>query len=262
MQTSTELTLQVRHGPVAHLQFNDPARLNPLSEALVESALRALDDVETDDTVRALVLSGSGRAFSAGGDLADTAERVAGGDTSARLDSMRSLQRLVVRLRASRLPVIAAVSGPAYGAGWSVVLACDMVVAARDARFCQVFVRRNVVPDLGSAWHLPRMVGPLRAKELMMLGDECSAKAAAEMGLVNRLVDTREEAEREAISIATRMAETPPAIMAMTKDLINRGQMVSLEDLLKLEEFAVTIALGTPETMQAMTDFVNKRSKS
>jgi len=248
-----------RHGTVAHLRLDDAARLNALSVPLVDAALRALDEIEADETVRALVLSGAGRAFSAGGDLADVGARAASGEPWPRLDVLRRLQRLVTRLRGSRLPIVAAVSGPAYGAGWSVVLACDLVVAAGDARFCQIFVRRNLVPDLGSAWLLPRAVGTLRAKEMMLLGEEWSADAAHAVGLVNRLVATPPDAEREAMRIATRMAETTPATLAMAKDLINRGQALSFEDLLKLEEHAQALALGTPETLRAMADFLEKR---
>lgn len=248
-----------RHHAVAHLRLDDAARLNALSVPLVDAALRALDAIEDDETVRALVLSGAGRAFSAGGDLADVGARVADGRPWPRLDVLRRLQRLVARLRGSRLPVVAAVSGPAYGAGWSVVLACDLVVAASDARFCQVFVRRNLVPDLGSAWLLPRAVGALKAKEMMLLGEEWSAEAAHELGLVNRLVATRADAEREAMTIAARMADTSPATLAMAKDLINRGQALSFEDLLKLEEHAQALALGTPETLRAMADFLERR---
>jgi 2-(1,2-epoxy-1,2-dihydrophenyl)acetyl-CoA isomerase len=248
-----------RHATVAHLQLDDAARLNALSVALVDSTLRALDEIEGEDSLRALVLSGAGRAFSAGGDLADVGARVQGGEPWPRLDVMRRLQRLVARLRDSRLPIVAAVSGPAYGAGWSVVLACDLVVAATDARFCQIFVRRDLVPDLGSAWLLPRAVGTLKAKEMMLLGDEWSAQAAYELGLINRLVATREEAEREALAIAARMAGTAPATMAMTKDLINRGPALPFEDLLKLEQHAQAIALGTPETLRAMADFLERR---
>jgi 2-(1,2-epoxy-1,2-dihydrophenyl)acetyl-CoA isomerase len=257
---ATGLARWDRHASVANLQLDDAARLNALSVALVESTLRALDEIEDDDSLRALVLSGAGRAFSAGGDLADVGARVAGGEPWPRLDVLRRLQRLVARLRESRLPIVAAVSGPAYGAGWSVVLACDLVVAATDARFCQIFVRRNLVPDLGSAWLLPRAVGALKAKEIMLLGDEWSAETAHELGLINRLVVTREDAEREALAIAARMAETVPATMAMTKSLINRGLALSFEDLLKLEEHAQAIALGTPETLRAMADFLERRA--
>jgi 2-(1,2-epoxy-1,2-dihydrophenyl)acetyl-CoA isomerase len=258
MTAAGALVVCERHGAVAHLQLNDASRLNPLGVPMAESALQALAELEADDAVRALVLSGAGRAFSSGGDLADAGARIAGGEVWPRLDMLRRLQGLVVALRASRLPVVAAVSGPAHGAGWSVVLASDLVVAARDARFCQVFVRRNVVPDLGSAWLLPRVVGLEKAKEMMMLGDEWSAEDAHRLGLVSRLVETRDDAEREAVAVAARLAEPAPATMAMTKDLINRAQALPFEDLLKLEELAQATALGSPETQGAIAAFLKR----
>ena len=141
------------------------------------------------------------------------------------------------------------------------MLACDLVVAARDARFCQVFVRRNLVPDLGSAWLLPRAVGTQRAKELMLLGDELSAEQGRDLGWVNRVVETAEEAEAEALALAVRLAEVIPATMAMTKELINRSQALTLEDSLRLEQHAQAMALGTPETLGAMRDFLAKRAR-
>ncbi len=250
-----------RRGPVALVTLDRAERLNALGVDLVADVERVLDAVEADGEIRAIVLSGEGRAFSAGGDLADVGERVASGEPWPRLDVLRRLQALIVRLRDSHLPVVAAVSGPAYGAGFSTVLACDLVVAAQDARFCEVFVRRNLVPDLGSAWLLPRVVGVQRAKELMLLGNEISAVQAHELGIVNRLVATREDAEAEALALAERMAETLPATMAMTKELINRSQALTLEDSLRLEQHAQAMALGTPETLGVVRDFLAKRAR-
>jgi len=251
-----------RRGAVALVALTRPESLNALSRALVDEVIAVLDELEADLDVRSVVLSGDGRAFSAGGDLADVAAAIANGEAWTRLDYLRRQQALVTRLRESRLPVIAAVSGPAYGAGWSTVLACDLVVAAEDARFCQVFVKRDLVPDLGSAWLLPRAVGALLAKELMLLGDEISAQRAFELGLVNRLAPTREDAEREALALADRVAEVVPATMAMAKSLINGSQHVSLADSLRLEEHAQSIALGTDETLGALRAFLEKRSKT
>lgn len=260
----TETTAFARweqRGPVALVTLDRPERLNALGVDLVAHVERVLDVVEANGELRAIVLSGEGRAFSAGGDLADVGERVASGEPWPRLDVLRRLQALIVRLRDSRLPVIAAVSGPAYGAGFSTVLACDLVVAAQDARFCQVFVRRNLVPDLGSAWLLPRVVGVQRAKELMLLGDEISADQAHELGIVNRLVATRQDAEAEALALAERLSETLPATMAMTKELINRSQALTLEDALHLERHAQAMALGAPETLGAVREFLSRRDR-
>lgn len=250
-----------RAGAVASVRLDRPERLNALGVQLVGDVERVLDEVEADREVRAIVLSGAGRAFSAGGDLADVGERVADGQPWPRIDVMRRLQALIVRLRDSHLPVVAAVSGAAYGAGFSTVLACDLVVAAADARFCQVFVRRNLVPDLASAWLLPRAVGAQRAKELMLLGDEITAEQGRELGFVNRVMATREEAEAEAHALAERLAAVLPATMAMTKELINRSQALTIEDSLRLEQHAQAMALGTPETLGAMRDFLDKRGR-
>lgn len=255
-QTTTSFARAERRGAVAIVTLDRPERLNALGVQLVADVETVLDEVEADGDVRAIVLLGAGRAFSAGGDLADVGERVADGEPWPRLDVLRRLQALIVRLRDSHLPVVAAVHGPAYGAGFSTVLACDLVVAARDARFCEIFVRRNLVPDLGSAWFLPRAVGAQRAKELMLLGGEITVDEAAAMGIVNRVVETREEAEAGALALAERMAEVIPATMAMTKELINRSQALTLEDSLRLEQHAQAMALGTPETLGAMRAFL------
>jgi 2-(1,2-epoxy-1,2-dihydrophenyl)acetyl-CoA isomerase len=253
--------IERRGDHVAVIAMDREERLNALGVELVDDVVAALHEVEADPEVRAAVLAGAGRAFSSGGDLADIGERVAAGDPGSRLEVMGSLHRLITGLRDSRLPVVAAVTGPAYGAGFSTALACDLVVASADARFCQVFVRRNLVPDLGSAWLLPRAVGIHAAKELMLLGEEIDAVRAYELGVVNRLVEAPEEALEEAVVLATKMAKTLPATIAMAKDLINRGQGSTLEDSLRIEAHAQSIALGTAETLTAMRAFLEKAGR-
>jgi 2-(1,2-epoxy-1,2-dihydrophenyl)acetyl-CoA isomerase len=247
-----------RDDGVALITLDREERLNALAVELVDDAVAALREAEADPEIRAAVLTGAGRAFSSGGDLADVGSRVADGQPAPRLETMRALHRLIVALRDSRLPVVAAVHGPAFGAGFSVALACDLIVASEDARFCQVFVRRNLVPDLGSPWFLPRAVGQHAAKELMLLGEEISASEAHSMGIVNRVVPRPSEATDVALELAARMTNTLPATMAMTKGLINRSQALSLEDSLRLEEHAQAMALGTPETLAAMRAFLEK----
>jgi 2-(1,2-epoxy-1,2-dihydrophenyl)acetyl-CoA isomerase len=249
-----------RRDAIALVTLSRPERLNALGSEMIDGVGRTFDELEADPTIRSVVLAGDGRAFSSGGDLADAAERVADGEAWSRLGYLRSQQRIITRLRESRLPVVAAIDGVAFGAGWSVVLACDLVVATEDSRFCQVFVKRDLVPDLGSAWMLPRAVGSLVAKELMLLADEIPATRAFELGLVNRLAADARDAERQALALAERLAAVTPATMAMTKSLINGSQHLSLADSLRLEEHAQSIALGTDETLGALRSFLDRRS--
>lgn len=251
-----------REGAVATVRLARPERLNALGRTLTEEVLRSLDAVEHDRGISALVLAGAGRAFSAGGDMADTARDIVEGDEWDRLSLLRELQVLTLRIRDSRLPVVAAVSGPVYGAGWSVALACDLVVAARDARFQQAFVHRNLVPDLGSAWLLPRVIGTLRAKELILLGEELSAEDAHAIGLVTRLADDKDAAEAQALSLARRLTEAAPTTVAMAKSLVNRSEALTLEDSLRLEEHAQAIALGAPATRDAVLAFLGRRRRA
>lgn len=247
-----------RRDCVAMITLDREARLNALGVDLITDTTDALGEAEADREVRCAVLTGAGRAFSSGGDLADVGERVVDGEPASRLEVMGQLHQLILRLRDSRLPIVAAVHGPAYGAGFSTALACDLIVASTDARFCQIFVRRNLVPDLGSAWLLPRAVGIHQAKELMLLGEEITAERAFAMGLVNRLADTPEDCVAQALSLAERMAETVPATMAMSKALINRSQGITLEDSMWHERLSQSMALGTPETLGAMRAFLDK----
>jgi 2-(1,2-epoxy-1,2-dihydrophenyl)acetyl-CoA isomerase len=247
-----------RRDAVAVITMDREDRLNALGVELVEDLVEVLREAEADPEVRAAVLTGAGRAFSSGGDLADVGARVTDGEVASRLDTMRALHALILGLRDSRLPVVAAVHGAAYGAGFSTALACDLIVATRDSRFCQVFVRRNLVPDLGSQWLLPRAVGSHQAKELMLLGEEISGERAHALGIVNRLADDADAAVGTAVELAGQLAQTAPGTMAMAKSLINRSQALSLEDSMRLEQLAQSMALGAPDTLAAMRAFLEK----
>lgn len=249
-----------RRGPVAVITLSRPDKLNALSNPLNLALCATLEEIEADRSISAAVLTGEGRAFSAGGDLADVAERITDGEAWSRLEYLRSQQLVVAALRESRLPIVAAAHGSVYGAAWSLCLCCDLVVAARETKFCQIFVKRGLTPDLGSAWLLPKAVGMLKAKELMLLADEIDAEQASELGLVNRLADSPEEAVEIAVGLGERLAEVVPATMAMTKSLINGSEHVSLEDSLRLEEHAQSLTLGTPETLGALRAFLERRA--
>ena len=168
-----------QRGAVRILAIDRAERRNAIDTATAAELERAVRDAGDDPDTHALVLTGIGEHFSAGGDVADILEKVASGDDRDLLALLRTFHRLVVEIWESRLPVVAAVSGVAYGGGFNLALACDLVVLSADARLCQVFVRRGVVPDVGGAWLLPRLVGMQRAKELMLLAPEIDARRVA-----------------------------------------------------------------------------------
>jgi 2-(1,2-epoxy-1,2-dihydrophenyl)acetyl-CoA isomerase len=251
-----------RRGSLGILRLARPGQLNALSVALVEELCAGLAGLEADAGVTAAVLCGAGRSFSAGGDLADIAERAGGEEVVDRLRLMQALQRGITALRSSRLPVVAAVQGHVYGAGWSLALACDGVVAASDAKFCQVFVKRDLVPDLGSAWLLTRAVGSLQARELMLTGDVVEADRALALGLVNRVVDSADDALEGAIELAGSMAQSSPATVGMAKALIAAAEELSLDNAMKLEQHSQSLALGSPASKAAIAAFREKSAKA
>jgi 2-(1,2-epoxy-1,2-dihydrophenyl)acetyl-CoA isomerase len=227
-------------GPVRVLAIDRPDRLNAMTTetaAALESALaRAIGD-----DVAAVVLTGVGENFSAGGDAGAIVERIDSGDERALLDLMRSFHRLVEAVWLAEVPVIAAVSGVAYGGGFNLALACDLVVCAPDARFCQVFLRRGLVPDIGGAWLLPRLVGLQRAKELMLLTPEIGAARAERLGIVNAVVD---DPVAHAVELGTQLAERSRLGVALTKKLVNASTSGDLRTALELEAVTQTVALG------------------
>jgi 2-(1,2-epoxy-1,2-dihydrophenyl)acetyl-CoA isomerase len=226
-------------GPVRVLAINRPDRLNAMTTDTAAELETALARAIGDD-VGAVVLTGVGENFSAGGDAGAIVSRIDAGDR-ALLDLMRSFHRLVEAVWLAEVPVIAAVSGVAYGGGFNLALACDLVVCAPGARFCQVFLRRGLVPDVGGAWLLPRLVGLQRAKELMLLTPEIDAAHAERLGIVNAVV---EDPLAHAVELGTRIAERSRLGVALTKKLVNASTTGDLRTSLELEAVTQTVALS------------------
>jgi len=227
-------------GPVRVLAINRPDRLNALTTDTAAALESALTQAVRDD-VGAVVLTGVGENFSAGGDAGAIVERIDSGDERALLDLMRSFHRLVEAVWLAEVPVIAAVSGVAYGGGFNLALACDLVVCAPNSRFCQVFLRRGLVPDVGGAWLLPRLVGLQRAKELMLLTPEIDAARAERLGIVNAVVD---DPVAHAVELGGQLAERSRLGVALTKKLVNASTTGDLRTSLELEAVTQTVALG------------------
>ncbi|MGH3434156.1 MAG: enoyl-CoA hydratase/isomerase family protein [Thermocrispum sp.] len=213
-------------GGVAVVTLNRPERLNAVAPVLVDDLLAALDRVHRNDAARAVVLTGAGRAFCAGHDLK---EPPATGDSRRRLERIQQVTR---RIRALPQPVIAAVHGYAIGAGAEFALGCDLVLAARDAVFAFPEARLGLSVTGGVSRLLPLLVGPLKAKELLLLGERIDAAEAARIGLVNAVVP---DARAAAVERACAIADKPPYAVALAKRVLDAGIDSALEPALELE---------------------------
>ena len=238
-------------GAVRTIAINRPDRLNAMTTGTAAELERALRDA-ADDDVGAVVLTGVGEHFSAGGDAHTILEKI-GGDDLAPLDLMRTFHRVIEEIWSSRLPVVAAVSGVAYGGGFNLALACDLVVCAENVRFCQVFLRRGLVPDVGGAWLLPRIVGLQKAKEIMLLMPELSAVDARELGIANAVA---EDPVAHAQELAARLADGPRLATALTKRLVNAATSGSLSSALEQEAVTQALALGGAEARAGFEKFL------
>jgi enoyl-CoA hydratase/carnithine racemase len=238
---SDEIILVERDGPVATLTFNDPDRRNAMTESMGEAFAEHVADLSREPDLRALVLTGAGRAFSAGGDLdfiqakADAGRADPGGPTRrVNREAMRTFYRLFLSVRELPCPTVAAVNGAAVGAGLCVALACDLRVAARDARMGLNFARLGIHPGMGATWTLPRLVGPAHAADLLLTGRLLDGEEAARIGLVNRAVPA-EEVVPEALDLARQIAEAAPAAVRGTRAALERAMDATLEDQLSFE---------------------------
>ncbi|MEX1164043.1 MAG: enoyl-CoA hydratase-related protein [Nitriliruptor sp.] len=216
-------------GGVLTLTLDRPQRRNALTGAVLDAFVAALGDLERD--VRVVVLTGEGKGFCAGQDLADEAVAAEGADLGATVDRWNAGVRAV---RDARVPVIAAVNGVAAGAGANLALACDLVVAARSARFLEPFAGLGLVPDGGGTWTLPRLVGPQRAAAMTLLGAPLDATTAADWGLIAEVADDDTFGTRVA-EIAATIAGLPPEGVAETKRLLRATFDHDLDAQLDLE---------------------------
>jgi 2-(1,2-epoxy-1,2-dihydrophenyl)acetyl-CoA isomerase len=238
---------------VATVTIARPDRLNALSGQTVDE-LRAAVEEAGSSGARCLLLTGEGRGFSSGADLAG-----GGGlpeDVGASLE--KHFNPLVEALFALPIPVVAAVNGPCAGAGCSLALAADIVIAARSAYFLQAFVNIGLIPDAGATWLLPRLAGRARAMEMMMLGERISAEKALEWGLISRVVED-EALESEAVALATRLAQGPTAALGLIRKLAREAGEIPLSQALAAERAAQREAGETADFRGAVMAFLQKK---
>jgi 2-(1,2-epoxy-1,2-dihydrophenyl)acetyl-CoA isomerase len=253
--TETPILLQ-RDGAIARLILNRPDKLNSLTLDMLGELSAALTDLDSDDTVRAVVLTGTGRGFCAGQDLND---HEAMDDTRAvRAVVERHYNPVIRQIRALPQPVIAAVNGIAAGAGCSLALACDIAIATDSAKFTNAFINIGLIPDCGGSYFLPRMVGQARALGLSLLGEPIDARTAAEWGLVWKSVPDA-DFSKEVEALARRLAEMPTAAIALIKHAINVSGHHSLEQQLAVEAELQAQAAETEDYQEGRTAFLGKR---
>ncbi len=247
-----------REGQVEVITLNRPDILNAFNNNILLAVGQRLQELHQDDDARAVVITGEGRAFCTGADLTGGGARAdAHTPTGMRLSThvYSSVIRAVTTLEK---PVIGAINGDAAGAGCNFALSCDLLVASEKARFIQIFVRRGLVADSGGTYFLPRLVGMAKAKELMFTGEAVDAQRALELGLVNKVVP-HEKLMEEAMELASRLASGPTRAIGMIKRMLNRSFESDLETMLEFEASLQGIAVSTPDVVEGITSFLQKR---
>lgn len=251
-----ETILYTLNGGVLTIALNRPDVLNAFNRRMTDEIQSALKQAERDPDVRCIVFTGTGRAFSSGEDLKS---RSAEGESDFGSTLRERYNPIVLKMRNIEKPVLGSINGVAAGAGCSLALACDMRIASEKARFIEVFVRVGLVPDSGSSFFLPRLVGLGKALEMAFLGDEVGAEEALQLGLVNRVVpaDQLESATQE---LALRLAKGPTKAIGLAKRAMNRALHMDLEHILDYEVHAQEAAGASDDHKEGIAAFLEKRT--
>jgi 2-(1,2-epoxy-1,2-dihydrophenyl)acetyl-CoA isomerase len=245
---------------VARLTLNRPDKLNSFTDVMHAEVRQALDLVQQDESVRVLLLTGAGRGFCAGQDLADPLMAIVDGrmpDIGHVVE--RNYKPLVMRLSNLRVPTIAAINGIAAGAGVSIALACDLVIAARSASFLQAFSKIGLIPDTGGTWFLPQRVGMARAIGLAMLADKLPAERAESWGLIWRCVDDA-ELQSAADALAAQLAVMPTKALIRIRQAMHTAPTHTLEQQLSMEAGFMRELGWSPDYAEGVAAFMEKRS--
>lgn len=250
------ITKQINNG-VATLTLNRPEVFNSFNREMALLLQSELDICEQDTSVRAIVLTGSGKAFCAGQDLKEVTSPELNPGFKKILEE--HYNPIISRIRGIEKPIIAAVNGVAAGAGANIALACDIVIAHEKVSFIQAFSKIGLVPDSGGTFFLPRLIGFQKASALMMLGDKISATEAERMGMIYK-VTSLEDFENEIQKTATTLAQMPTKALGMTKRLLNQSMINDLEAQLNLEGKLQIEAAQSEDYAEGVDAFVNKRN--
>ncbi|WP_103071532.1 enoyl-CoA hydratase-related protein [Aquimarina sediminis] len=249
------IELQIENG-VARVTLNRPETFNSFNREMALLLQKTLDECNINEEVRAIVLTGNGKAFCAGQDLKEV--------TSPELNpGFRKILEehynpIIERIRAIEKPIIAAVNGVAAGAGANIALACDIVVASEAASFIQAFSKIGLIPDSAGTFFLPRLIGFQKASALMMLGDKVGAKEAEQLGMLYKVFDV-ESFEEESIKLASKMAKMPTKALGLTKRLLNQSLVNTLEEQLAIESDLQIESAESEDYAEGVNAFIEKR---
>ncbi len=260
----TRFLQETRDGAVVTITLNDPDRRNALSnQAQWDEVAQACLRIGRDTEVRCLIITGAGSAFCAGGNVKDMQDKtgIAAGSPEQIRDGYRhGIQQIPLALYQLDIPTIAAVNGPAIGAGCDLACMCDIRIASDRARFAESFVKLGLIPGDGGAWLLPRVVGMSKAAEMTFTGDAIDAADALACGLVSKVV-APDRLMDEARALAARIAANPAPALRMAKRLMREGQHMRLDSLLEMSAAFQAIAHHTPEHDVALAAFVASMKK-
>ena len=247
--------LLVKKKNMAILTLNRPEVLNAFSLEMRQDIGQALQEISEDDDIRAVIITGAGRAFSAGGDMKSWGDSK---DTNIMETITKAAHRAITNLITLEKPVIAMVNGDAIGAGCNLALACDLVIASENARFGEVFVKVGLGPDWGGAYLLPRLVGLAKAKELIFTGKIISAKEACEIGLINHVV-SNEDLEMEVMKLAEKLSNMATKAIGMGKIFLHKAWNMDIHEVLEYEAQMQSELMKTTDHQNAVKSFLNKR---
>lgn len=255
---TTELQTE-RQGATLVMTLSGPATRNALSPQVYAAGIETLNMAESNPEVAAVVLTGAGSHFCAGGDLQRLAHNRQH-DMASQATNIEAFHQWIEALRSFPKPVVAAVEGVAAGGGVSLALACDMIVASESARFVMAYAQVGLSPDGGASWHLSRALGRGKALELLWLGEEQSAQQWQAAGLVQRLAPAG-SALTHALALTAQLAQLPPQVLASVKELVNEAPLQALPAQLASEKQHFLDNLATPEAGQAIEQFLQGRRR-
>ena len=240
---------------IATITLNRPDKRNALDLIMRVEIADAFDEAGRDDDVRAVILTGSGGSFCAGGDISGMQSMKTAAGTRTRL---RAVMEAITNMVNFEKPIIALVDGPAYGAGFNIALACDFILGTERARFCQVFGRIGLIPDYGGHYLLPRVVGMQKAKELIFSAREVRADEALSLGILYEVCETAEDLAQRGRELAASFVDASPNALSVSKSILNESLNASLQGVLEMEAAGQGICSVSDYHKDAVSRFLNK----